>query len=102
MELHRNEVPSGWVWALHIRSRGTYDEHEFIEWFITPQESSAAFRDLVADHKRNGTGSVIMRWKVCLPRPRMSAEDVTAYVEDTLRTEPNGWAQLLDVSRQGA
>ena len=92
-------MPDSVVWAMLVRSQGTYDEHEFAEWFITPQESSAAFRDLVDAHRRKGIRSVVTRWKVTLPRRRMSAEEVTEYVEDTLRADPHGQAQLLDVSR---
>ena len=97
MELYNNEVPAGEVWALLVRGRGTFDEYEFVEWFITAPESSAEYRAAVAERKRHGGGTV-QRWKVTLPRRRMSADEVTAYVEDLLLLDPDGRAQLLDVS----
>lgn len=101
MELHNNQVPSSQVWALLVRSRGAYDEHEYVEWFITPAESSAAYRDVVEHHKRHAGGTA-QRWKITLPRQRMDADSVRDFVEDQLLYQkgPTEYTQLLDVSVQ--
>lgn len=101
MELHNDQVPGDTVWALIVRAMGSYDEHQFVRWFITAEESSAEYRETVAYHKRRGIGSNIQRWKVTLPRRRMEREAVDDYVDAALLyNDPDGTVQLLDVSVQ--
>jgi len=100
VELHNDQVPHNVVWALEVASRGTYDEHWFVNWFITAEESSAEYRDTVAAHKRRRVAGVVKRWKVALPRQRMSIDEVRDYVEFKLMQNPDGTTQLLDVSIQ--
>lgn len=100
MELYNDQVPGDTVWALLVRAMGSYDEHQFTSWFITPEESSAEYRDIVAYHKSRGVGSTVQRWKVTLPRRRMDRLDVNDYVLYKLVGDPDGTAQLLDVSVQ--
>lgn len=99
MELHNNQVPAGQVWALLVRSRGTYDEHAYVQWYITAEESSADYRAVTAHHKIHGGGTA-QRWKITLPRWRMSFDEVTDFVEGQLlyRQGPTECARLLDVS----
>lgn len=100
MELYNDQVPSNQVWALEVASRGTYDEHRFVSWFITAEESSAEYRDLVRSHKSRGVAGSVKRWKITLPYRRMSADQVRDYVEGKLMRDPDGTTQLLDVSVQ--
>jgi hypothetical protein len=102
MELHNNQVPGDTVWALLVRGKGSYDEHEFVRWFITAEESSAEYRDSVAMQKhKSHAGGTVQRWKVTLPRRRMEREEVDDYVDAALLyNDPDGTVQLLDVSVQ--
>lgn len=102
MELHNGQVPGDTVWALLVRAMGSYDEHQYVRWFITPEESSADYRDTVADHKRHGAAATVQRWKITLPRRRMQTNEVRDFVEDALLYQPGPTesTQLLDVSIQ--
>lgn len=100
MELYKNQVPGGQVWALLVVARGTYDTHTHVRWYITAEASSEEYRDVVDFQKRNHGGTV-QRWKVTLPRQRMTTEEVTDFVDDALLYQPPGiTTQLLDVSVQ--
>lgn len=100
MELYNDEVPGSEVWAVVVTSMGTYDEHRYVDWFITPEASTQNYRDAVAYNKAHNGGQV-QRWKVILPRRRMHMVDVTEFVEQALlRRDPAGDTQLLDVSVQ--
>ena len=98
MQLHNNQVPSNQIWALEVASMGTYDEHRFVSWFITAEESSAEYRDIVRVHTARGVASTVKRWKVTLPRQRMDMDEVRDYVTYKLIEDPDGSTQLLDVS----
>jgi len=102
MELHNGQVPGDTVWALLVRAMGSYDEHEFVEWFITAEESNAEYRETVAYHKSHSVAATVQRWKVTLPRRRMDVDEVRDFVVDALLYQkgPTESTQLLDVSVQ--
>lgn|GEM_PF-3846826 len=99
MELYNDEVPASEVWAVMTENP---DIGQVIEWFITPQESSEAYRFITAWYDLNKddleVDTKVTRWYVELPRRRMERLDVDLHVEGTL-TETEGmiYASRLDV-----
>lgn len=101
MQLHNNQVPGDQVWAVMVSSKGTYDEHTFVQWFLTAEASSEEYRDVVAMHKhKSHSGGTVQRWLVNLPRRRMDETEVRDFVEDEILYGPTGSGRLLDVSVQ--
>lgn len=98
MELHNGQVPGDTVWAVKVTAHGTYDEHRYVDWYLTAEASSEDYRAAVA-HQRSHSGGTVERWKIALPRRRMDREDVALWVEEKLNLQdPDGTAQLLDVA----
>lgn len=102
MELHNDEVPGDAVWALLVIGNGTYEEHRYVHWFLTPEASSEEYRYMTDFHKRSAHGGTVQRWKVILPRRRMPASQVKDFVEDQLlwHSGPTEHTRVLDVSVQ--
>jgi len=97
MDLYNNQVPGDTVWALEtdFGNGGMWT----IEWFLTPEMSSDEYRHAV-EYMKTHTGGTAKRWKVTLPRQRMERDEVGYYVQDKLSEDPDGTAQLLDISAQ--
>jgi hypothetical protein len=98
MELHNDQVPGDTVWALQTRFEDAMLDQ--VDWYLTPEASSEDYR-LMVDYIKAHSAGTVKRWKVTLPRPRMDSMDVRLWVEGKLiHSDPDGTAQLLDVSIQ--
>lgn len=97
MELHNDQVPGDVVWATATDFGNVGVLH--IDWYLTAETSSEEFRNAVA-YMKTHSGGLAQRWKVTLPRQRMESEDVALFVEEKLTSNPDGTAQLLDISVQ--
>lgn len=99
MELHNDEVPGDTVWAMSsdFGGRGFVT----VEWYLTAEASSEEYRRTV-EYMKTHSGGTCQRWKIVLPRRRMNKVAVGDYVMDKLMHDPDGTAQLLDVSVQAS
>lgn len=81
MELHNDEVPASEVWAVVIENADVRS----VDWFLTPEASSDAYRSAVGWYTRNAHEIElpvrVTRWYVELPRQRMDRYDVDWFVE---------------------
>lgn len=102
MELHNDQVPGTEVWAVLVIGNGTYEQHRYVNWFITSEASNLEYRHMVEFHKASRYGGAVQRWKVLLPKRGMSAEAVTLFVDDQLLLQPGPTehTRILDVSVQ--
>jgi hypothetical protein len=96
MDLYQGEVPAACVWAV-CTAYGD-DSTPYIEWFITAATSSEVYREQ-AQWINSHHGGQVTRWLVPLPRQRMEADDVTAYVNVAVILEAPG-ARRLDIHKK--
>lgn len=97
MELFNDEVPGDTVWALSS-DFGNFGMVS-VDWYLTAEMSSEEYRRTV-EYMRTHSGGTAQRWKVTLPRRRMERQEVGDYVMSKLMQDPDGTAQLLDISVQ--
>jgi hypothetical protein len=95
VQLYNGEVPDDKAWAV-VTSYASNPSEKYLEWFITPSESSARYRDAVRYIKENTQGEVT-RWMVTLPARRMANYDVQAFVYQNLIVQTTSVASRLDV-----
>lgn len=103
VELHNDEVPASEVWAVVTESAWG---DRYIDWYITPAESSSVYRAVVEWHEQlqgREEEVTITRWYVELPRQRMESADVTLFVEGALDgLHPQYQPRRLDIKRFNA
>lgn len=95
MELYNDEVPGDTVWAVtsDFGARGFVS----VDWHLTAEASSEEYRGVI-QYMKTHSGGTCQRWKLALPRRRMDRQEVGDYVMSKLLQDPDGTAQLLDVT----